>query len=113
MDITKFCATIDPRSYMHKPMRHDGYLYATTGHIAVRIADDPAIEAGPMPQNLQNGILQKMADYTEDRTWQPVQMGRAAINQDSKLMLALMKEIAVEYGSRARAAIAKATGESE
>ena len=25
-----------------------------------------------MPQNLQNGILQKMADYTEDRTWQPV-----------------------------------------
>ena len=72
MDITKFCATNDPRSYMHKPMRHDGYLYATNGHIAVRIADDPAIEAGPMPQNLQNGILQKMADYTEDRKWQPV-----------------------------------------
>lgn len=72
MDITKFCATNDPRSYMHKPMRHDGYLYATTGHIAVRIADDPAIEARPMPQNLQNGILQKMADYTEDRKWQPV-----------------------------------------
>lgn len=40
-----------------------------------------------------------------------VQMGRAAINQDSKLMLALMKEIAVEYGAQARAAIAKATGE--
>lgn len=40
-----------------------------------------------------------------------VQMGRAAINQDSKLMLALMKEIAVEYGAQARAAIVKATGE--
>lgn len=40
-----------------------------------------------------------------------VQMGRAAIHQDSKLMLALMKEIAVEYGAQARAAIAKATGE--
>jgi hypothetical protein len=38
------------------------------------------------------------------------QMGRAAINKDSKLMLALMKEIAVEYGAQARAAIAKATG---
>ena len=40
-----------------------------------------------------------------------VQMGRAAIHQDSKLMLELMKEIAVEYGAQARAAIAKATGE--
>ena len=41
------------------------------------------------------------------------QMGRAAIHQDSKLILELMKEIAVEYGAQARAAIAKATGESE
>ena len=41
-----------------------------------------------------------------------VQMGRAAIHQDSKLMLELMKEIAVEYGAQARAAIAKATGEA-
>lgn len=78
MDITKFCATNDPRSYLHKPMRHDGYLYATDCHIAVRIADDPAIEAGPMPQNLQNGILQKMATDTTDRTWRPVpQVNRA------------------------------------
>ena len=40
-----------------------------------------------------------------------VQMGRAAIDQDRKLMLELMKELAVEYGAQARAAIAKATGE--
>ena len=72
MEITKFCATADPRAYLHKPMRHDGYLYATNGHIAVRIADDPAIDAGPMPQSLQNSILQKMAEDTEERTWQPV-----------------------------------------
>ena len=39
-----------------------------------------------------------------------VQMGRAAIDQDSKLLLELMKEIAVEYGAQARAAIAKAKG---
>jgi len=39
--------------------------------------------------------------------------GRAAIDQDSKLLLELMKEIAVEYGAQARAAIARATGESE
>lgn len=72
MEITKFCATDDPRAYLHKPMRHDGYLFATNGHIAVRIADDPAIEAGPMPQHLQKGILQEMAADTEERTWQPV-----------------------------------------
>ena len=40
-----------------------------------------------------------------------VQMGRAAIQQDSKLMLSLMKAVAVGYGAQARAAIAKATGE--
>jgi hypothetical protein len=40
-----------------------------------------------------------------------VQMGRAAIDQDSKLLLGLIKEIAVEYGAQARAAIAKATGD--
>ena len=68
MDITKFCATNDPRSYMHKPMRHDGYLYATNRHIAVRIADDPAIEAGPMPQNLEAGHLPiKLAMTFDDR----------------------------------------------
>lgn len=39
-----------------------------------------------------------------------VQMGRAAIDQDSKLLLELMKEIAVEYGAQARTAIAKAKG---
>lgn len=72
MDITKFCTTNDPRPYMHKPMRHDGYLYATNGHIAVRIEDDPAIEAEPMPANLQNSVLQKMATDTTDRTWRPV-----------------------------------------
>lgn len=42
-----------------------------------------------------------------------VQMGRAAIHQDSKLMLSLMKEVAVEYGAQARAAISKATGEQQ
>ena len=53
-------------------------------------------------------------DLLEALQWyeaKAVQMGRAAIHQDSKLMLELMKEIAVEYGAQARAAIAKATGE--
>jgi len=72
MDIAKFCGHHDPRSYLRKPMRHDGHLYATNGHIAVRIADDPDIEADPMPHNMQNGVLQKMATDTTERTWFPV-----------------------------------------
>lgn len=80
MDITKFCAPNDGRHYLHKPMRHEGFLYATTGHIAVRIADDPAIDAEPMPQNLQNSILQKMATDTEERIWSPAPpIGRAGL----------------------------------
>lgn len=41
---------------------------------------------------------------------QAKEMGKAAIHSDSKRILELMKEIAVDYGELARAAIAKATG---
>ena len=33
------------------------------------------------------------------------QMGRATLNQDSQAMLHLMKELAVDFGGRARAAL--------
>lgn len=59
-------------------------------------------------------LIAAAPDLLEALQWyeaKAVQMGRAAIHQDSKLMLALMKEIAVEYGAKARAAIARATGE--
>ena len=39
-------------------------------------------------------------------------MGKAAIHSDSKTILSIMHEVAVDYGKRARAAIAKATGEN-
>ena len=38
-------------------------------------------------------------------------MGKAAIHSDSKTILSIMHEVAVDYGKRARAAITKATGE--
>ena len=59
-------------------------------------------------------LIAAAPDLLEALQWyeaKAVQMGRAAIHQDSKLMLALMKEMAVEYGAKARAAIARATGE--
>ena len=37
-------------------------------------------------------------------------MGKAAIHSDSKTLLSIMHEVAVDYGKRARAAITKATG---
>ena len=39
-------------------------------------------------------------------------MGKAAIHSDSKTILSIMHEVAVDYGKRARAAIAKAKGEN-
>ncbi len=61
-------------------------------------------------------LIAAAPDLLEALQWyeaKAVQMGRAAIAQDSKLLLELMKEIAVEYGAQARAAIARATGESK
>jgi len=74
-----------------------------------------AAEDNEVPQWDANARLIAAApDLLKALQWyeaKAVQMGRAAIHQDSKLMLALMKEIAVEYGAQARAAIAKATGD--
>ena len=59
-------------------------------------------------------LIAAAPDLLEALQWyeaKSVQMGRAATDQDSKLLLELMKEIAVEYGAQSRAAISKATGE--
>ena len=74
--------------------------------------DDALPKAQELAANAR--LIAAAPDLLEALQWyeaKAVQMGRAAIDQDSKLLLELMKEIAVEYGARARAAIAKATGE--
>lgn len=43
---------------------------------------------------------------------QAKRMGNAAINQDSQSMLTMMKEIAVDYGGRARVALGKGGGDA-
>ena len=85
-------------------MCEEGYYVATT-HDGVR--EDKNADANAR-------LIAAAPDLLEALQWyeaKAVQMGRAAIDQDSKLLLELMKEIAVEYGAQARAAIAKATGE--
>lgn len=81
----------------------------------IRTYGGPHVGGQQHPQTAANARLIAAApDLLEALQWyeaKAVQMGRAAIDQDSKLLLELMKEIAVEYGAQARAAIAKATGE--
>jgi len=43
--LRKFCSKNDPRTYLLNPIRRDGSLYATNGHIMVCIPDNPEIEA--------------------------------------------------------------------
>jgi hypothetical protein len=44
--LKRFCQKIrGHRAHLSHPMRHDGYLYASTGWIAIRVEDDPSIEA--------------------------------------------------------------------
>ena len=69
---------------------------------------------GLQGQDANARLIAAAPDLLEALKWyesKAKQMGRAAIHQDSKLMLELMKEVAVEYGAQARAAIAKATGD--
>lgn len=39
-DLQRFCAIDDIRDYLLKPWRFDGWVYATNGHICVRVPDN-------------------------------------------------------------------------
>lgn len=58
-------------------------------------------------------LLDERAQMVEALQWYAAmskRMGNAAISQDSQAMLTLMKDVAVDYGGRARAALARAEG---
>ncbi|HYM33368.1 MAG TPA: hypothetical protein VEU47_18865 [Candidatus Cybelea sp.] len=44
IDLQQFCGNDIWRPYLHKPFRQNGYVYATNGHILVRVADDERYE---------------------------------------------------------------------
>jgi len=60
-------------------------------------------------------LIAAAPDLLESLEWyigMSKRMGNASIAGDSQAILTLMKEFAVDYGGRGRAAIAKAKGES-
>lgn len=46
--ISKFCGHNELRTWMNEPNRAGGYLYATNGHVAIRMPDDPSIDAADL-----------------------------------------------------------------
>lgn len=50
--LQKFCANEDIRQYLEKPFRKNGYLYASNGHICIRIPDDSNIQAIEAPSQI-------------------------------------------------------------
>lgn len=43
-EIQKFCSINDIRTYLNKPIRQGGFIYATNGFIAVRVVDDGSFD---------------------------------------------------------------------
>ncbi|NMG56194.1 hypothetical protein [Aromatoleum aromaticum] len=76
-DITKFCNTNDPRSFMARPVRRNGFLYATNGHVAVRMIDDPTVDDVECDAT---GPAVKMLDgfSPAEFTWHPIPEIRGA-----------------------------------
>ena len=57
-----------------------------------------------------HAVNQELLDALRWYEAQAKNMGKAAIHSDSKTILSIMHEVAVDYGKRASAAIAKAEG---
>lgn len=85
---------------------------------ALRLADELVETPFQSTRHIAAAELRRLhavnQELLEALRWYEAQaknMGEAAIHSDSKTILSIMREVAVDYGKRARAAIAKATGE--
>ena len=73
---------------------------------------DPVTGSAAAELRRLHEVNQELLDALRWYEAQAKNMGKAAIHSDSKTILSIMHEVAVDYGKRARAAIAKATGEN-
>lgn len=65
--LKSFCATInDSREYLRAPFVNKGFIYATNGHIAVRIPDNGTIQENKdAPKNIHNYFQSGISDFIE------------------------------------------------
>jgi hypothetical protein len=67
IDLTRFCANdTDPREHLYKPWKDGKWVYATNGHMAVRVAAELYPDAVDKPEEAPDvgGLFRK---YLEDR----------------------------------------------
>ena len=43
--LNEFCVKNDVREYMMRPLRREGFIYATNGYVAIRVPDDASVDA--------------------------------------------------------------------
>ena len=65
--IKSFCAVpkTDPRRYLERPMRIGKFIYATNGHIGIRVPDDGVLIAKTIPAIADN--IDEGGVFTIDR----------------------------------------------
>lgn len=78
-DITRFCAINSYRGWMNKPFRREGFLYATNGHIAVRMPNDALVDVGEGDESGKVIALFEKCEQAE-YTWVAVPRVKASKN---------------------------------
>lgn len=61
MNLLDFCDSNDPRTYIQKPFYANGYLYATNGHIAIKVDNNPEIDIDSI--KAPDGVCQAIDNY--------------------------------------------------
>jgi len=73
MNLLDFCNKDDPRPYVNKPIRSNGFLYATNGHLFVRVNDDESVECADwhvdgicraLDEHIRCSNLENMVDFS-------------------------------------------------
>lgn len=69
--ITRFCGPKDSSELLRQPFRFDGFMYATNGHVAVRMPDDATVDAAQeSADNTVIAVFAKTADIPV--TWHAI-----------------------------------------
>ncbi len=82
--LDRFCGQNYIRDYFNIPLRKGGYLYASDGHIAIRVVDNPTVVAGKGGADI-NRVVDRVEKMLAD-TYQPVGIRLAEIDTAQMLV---------------------------